>query len=64
MPSISQLELARLRAMTPAEKLRVANGLWLDARKLTKAMIVLRHPEWTEVQVLRETRRVMSGDRA
>lgn len=64
MPNIPELELARLRAMTAAEKLRVSNGLWHDARKMTRAMIAMRHPEWTEGQVLQETRRVMTGERA
>jgi len=50
--------------MTPAEKLRVAEALWRDARALTEAAIVRRHPDWNREQVRQETRRIMSGDRA
>ncbi len=64
MTTVLDLELARLRAMTPAEKLRVSAGLWRDARALSRAAITRRHPEWTVEQVETETRRVMSGDRA
>jgi len=64
MTTVLDLELARLRAMTPAEKLRVSAGLWRDARALSQAAITRRHPEWTVEQVETETRRVMSGDRA
>ncbi len=64
MVSTRELELARLRAMTPHEKLRVAHGLWRDAQRLTKAAVVHRHPEWSDEMVLREVRRIMSDDRA
>lgn len=64
MPTLRELELERLRRMTPAEKLRVAQGLWRDARALTLAAIRERHPEWSPDDVLRETRRTMSGGRA
>ena len=64
METARKRELARLRAMTPAEKLRVAEGLWRDAWALTEAGIVMRHPEWTREQVRKETRRLMSGGRA
>jgi hypothetical protein len=57
-------ELARLRMMTPAEKLRVAQGLWRDAWALTEAGVSMRHAEWTRDQVRQETRRLMSGGRA
>jgi len=57
-------ELARLRAMTPAEKLRVSEALWREARAITEAAVMKRHPEWTRDQVRQETRRVLSGGRA
>jgi hypothetical protein len=57
-------ELARLRAMAPAEKLRVSEALWREARAITEAAIVKRHPEWTRDQIRRETARLMSDDRA
>ena len=61
MDSVWDQELARLRAMSPAEKLKVADGLWRDARGLTEAGVVRRHPEWTREQIQQETRRLMSG---
>lgn len=63
METVRDRELARLRAMTPAEKLRVAEALWRDARALTEAGIVRRQPHWTREQVQHETRRLMSGGR-
>ena len=64
MPSLRELELNRLRDMTPAEKLRVAQGLWREARALTLAAVRRRHTDWSHEDVLREARRIMSGDRA
>ncbi|MBC7897770.1 MAG: hypothetical protein H7066_20290 [Cytophagaceae bacterium] len=64
MRSPRDIALPQLRSMTPAEKLRVADGLWRDARALTEAAVVQRHPDWTRERVLAETRRIMSGDRA
>ena len=64
MDTTRERELARLRAMTPAEKLRVAEALWRDAWALTEAGVVMRHPDWSRDQVRRETRRLMSGGRA
>jgi hypothetical protein len=64
MPTVQDRELARLRAMTPAEKLRVAEALWREARAITEATVVTRHPEGTVEQVRDETRRLMSGGRA
>jgi hypothetical protein len=64
MKTVRDREVARLRAMTAAEKLRVTEALWREARTITEAAIVSRHPEWTRDQVRQETRRVMSGGRA
>ena len=64
MDTVRERELARLRAMTPAEKLKVAEALWRDAWALTEAGIVVRHPGWTREQLRQETRRLMSGGRA
>jgi hypothetical protein len=64
MTTVRDRELARLRAMTPAEKLRVAEALWREARAITEATVVRRHPEWTVEQVRQETRRLISGGRA
>jgi len=64
MHSLRELELNRLREMTPAEKLLVSQGLWRDARTLTLVAVRGRHPDWSHEDVVRETRRIMSGDRA
>jgi len=64
VPTLRELELERLREMTPAEKLRVAHGLWREARALTIASVSSRHPEWSREEVLIATRRMMSGGRA
>jgi hypothetical protein len=64
MPTLRELELERLRRMTPAEKLRAAQGLWREARALTLAAISRRHPEWSREDVLIATRGAMSGGRA
>jgi len=64
MHTLRELELERLRRMTPAEKLRVAHGLWREARALTIAAISSRHPAWSREEVLFATGRTMSGGRA
>ena len=64
MDTVRDKALARLRAMTPAEKLSVADALWREARALTEVAVARRYPEWTREQVREETRRLMSGVRA
>ena len=64
MNVVRDRELARLRAMTAAEKLSVAEALWHEARTITEVAVIRRHPEWTRDQVQQETRRLMSGGRA
>jgi hypothetical protein len=64
METVRERELARLRAMTPTEKLRVAEALWREAHAITEAAIARRNPDWTREQVRQETRRLMSGGRA
>ncbi len=64
METVRERELIRLRAMTPTEKLRVADALWREARAIAEAAILRRHPGWTREQVRQETRRLMSGGRA
>ena len=62
--TVHSRELERLRAMTPAEKLRVSAALWREARTLTRAAVALRNPTWHAEQIERESRRIMSGGRA
>jgi len=40
-----------LRAMTPEQKLRAAEGLYDSARELKAAVLRQDHPEWTETQI-------------
>lgn len=45
-----------LRAMTPEQKLRAAEGLYDSARELKAAVLRADHPEWTEEQIQRTVR--------
>lgn len=54
-------ELDRLRAMTPAEKLRVAERLRADAIRLMRAALAQRHPSWSDQQLRAEARRRVNG---
>jgi len=51
MDGPSAEQIARYRAMTPAERLRQADALWWTARRLRAAQERSLHPEWTEAQV-------------
>ena len=46
----------RLRQMTPEEKLRAAERLYVSARQLKAAALRAQHPEWTEEAVARAVR--------
>ena len=61
MSTMHDDELARLRAMTPAEKLRVADRLRSDALRLARAAVARRHPEWNDARVRAEARRLVLG---
>lgn len=61
MTDLRDRELARLRAMTPAEKLRAADRLRADAFRLARAAVSRRHPAWTTEQVQAEVRRLVNG---
>ncbi len=53
----SEAEYVRiLRAMTPAQKLRAAEGLYDSARELKAAVLRGDHPDWTEKQIQRAIR--------
>ncbi len=49
-----------LRRKTPAERLNQVFRLWETARSITIGAVRHQHPEWSEVQVLRETARRLS----
>ena len=61
MTDLRDQELARLRAMTPADKLRVADRLRADAFRLVRAAVTRLHPAWTEKQVRDEVVRRVNG---
>ena len=61
MTDLRDQELARLRAMTPADKLRVADRLRADAFRLVRAAVTRLHPTWTEKQVRDEVVRRVNG---
>jgi hypothetical protein len=42
---------AVLRAKSPAERLRIAFGLWSMARDVILGALRKEHPEWTEEQI-------------
>jgi hypothetical protein len=62
MPDPRNQELVRLRAMTAAEKLRVADSLRADAFRLARAAVARRQRTWSDVQVRAEARRLVTGD--
>lgn len=49
-----------LRAMTGAERLKIANGMFNTARRLIQARVRSLHPDWTDEQVNAETARRLS----
>ena len=51
-------QIAVLRSMTGAERLRVAEQLYWSARKLKAAGLRSLHPDWPEEEVQREVTRI------
>lgn len=49
-----------LRAKTPAERLAIADGMWVSARRMLIATLQAEHPEWSNKQVEQETARRLS----
>ncbi len=62
MSTLRELELRRLRSMTPTEKMAALHALWRQAWSLTTAGVRGRHPEWSPQQVDAEVRRVFLRD--
>lgn len=51
-----------LRRMTVAQRLAVANRMWVSARDAIGHMLRAEHPQWTDEQVQCETaRRMLHG---
>lgn len=53
-----------LRRAGPARRLRMALEMCDDGRRLLRAGIRHRHPEWSEAEVRREEARLALGDLA
>jgi hypothetical protein len=59
MSELSAFEIARLRDMTPGQKLAAAFGLRRIAWRLTETGVRYRHPEFSDDQVMEEVRRLL-----
>ena len=54
-------DMARiLRAKTGAERLKIANDMFLSARRMIASHLAAEHPDWTEEMIQRETSRRIS----
>ena len=49
-----------LRSKSSAERLAIANGMWLSARRLISNTLQAEHPEWDAGQIAMETARRLS----
>lgn len=49
-----------LRKKTEAERLQIAWGMWRSARDMLRTLLRAQHPEWSQVEVERETARRLS----
>jgi hypothetical protein len=51
-----------LRRMTPAERLTIANNMWVSARNAIECMLRSEHADWDDEQVGKEiARRMLRG---
>lgn len=51
-------QIARYRAMTPAERLKQSYALYWTARRLRAANERAMHPDWTDEQIEVHVRRI------
>lgn len=49
-----------LRAMTPAQRLAIAFGMWRSARDMLTSLLTSQHPEWSRERVAAEVARRLS----
>lgn len=49
-----------LRDKTEAQRLAIANNLWVYARDLLRSVLRQEHPDWTDEQIQREAARRLS----
>jgi hypothetical protein len=52
-----------LRAMSGQERLKMAGRLYWSARKMKAAGVRAQHPDWPELQVEAEVRRIFANAR-
>jgi hypothetical protein len=54
-------EMARiLRGMTGAERLKIANDMFMSARRMLASHLAAEHPDWDQERIERETARRIS----
>ena len=54
-------DMARiLRAKTGAERLKIANDMFVAARRMIASHLAAEHPDWDEERIQRETSRRIS----
>ncbi|HWN41132.1 MAG TPA: hypothetical protein VNW71_02865 [Thermoanaerobaculia bacterium] len=54
-------EMARiLRGMTGAERLKIANGMFVSARRMLASHLASEHPDWDQDRIEQETARRIS----
>jgi hypothetical protein len=58
--SVDDAMVPILRAMTGAERLRIANDMFLAARRMIASHLVAEHPDWDERKIQDETSRRIS----
>ena len=58
---VNDLELARLRALSAAEKVAVMQSLWRQAWALKAAGVRGEHPEWPPEQVDSRVREIFAA---
>jgi Rv0078B-related antitoxin len=51
---------AVFRAMTGAQRLKIANDMWVSARRMIASHLAAEHPDWDEERIQRETARRIS----
>ncbi len=63
MPCLEVLDetmAAVLREKTEAQRLAIANSLWVYARDMVRSVLRQEHPDWSDEQIQRETARRLS----
>lgn len=55
-------EMARhLRALSGAERLRIASGMFAAARRMLRSHLAVSHPDWNAARLQAEVTRRLSG---